>query len=307
MSDIASFVLGSTLVSSFASRTFTGTRVLAYHDVPSEDQFESNVRAVLRWCDPVDPSAPGRPNDLTSVRNRVLITFDDGHASVVENALPVLLRLGVPALMFVSPGIASGDRVFWWDAAHCVESSGARARVAPHLDPERSLVDALKNVRDSDRRTILERAMNEIGPDARRQAATPEQLRTWRDAGMTLGNHTWDHPCLDQCTEAEQRHQVQAAHAWLDEFVGGPPTFFAYPNGDWTIETETLLIELGYEAAYLFDHRLDRSTNPLRRSRLRIDAGATTARTRAIVSGAHSAAFNQRRKHRARLRPESAQ
>lgn len=293
MRDIANRILGSRLVSSLASQAFTGTRVLAYHDVPSADQFESNMRAVLQWCDPISPVALGTPSDLASTRrHRVLVTFDDGHASVVENALPVLLRLGVPAVMFVSPGVASGNRVFWWDAAQQAESSGARERLAPHLDSDVSLAAALKQVSDPDRRLIIERATAEIGLQAPRHAATPEQLRTWLDAGMALGNHTWDHPCLDQCDVVAQHHQVRAAHAWLEEFVGAPPALFAYPNGDWTIETEAMLVELGYDAAFLFDHRVDRSTHSLRQSRLRIDSGATTARTRAIVSGAHSAAYH---------------
>lgn len=296
-------VLGSPIVSAVAAGVFRGLRVIAYHDVASAEQFETNLRAVLRMCDPVDPASFGGSETQSDSgrngpnRNDVLVTFDDGHASVVDNGLPVLLRLGVPAVMFVSPGIADGDRVFWWDAVEHAEENGLRSRIAPELSTDLPLVSALKHVPDATRRMITERAMQADGGNVPRRAATPEQLRAWLDAGMSLGNHTWDHPCLDRCDPVEQRQQVEKAHDWLHRFTGAAPRLFAYPNGDWTEASEAVLGELEYDAAFLFDHRVDRNTHPLRHSRLRLDANATTSRTRAIVSGSHPAIFNLRPGH----------
>ena len=42
--------------------------------------------------------------------NAVLITFDDGYANTVTTALPVLERLGLPAVMAVCGGYLSADR-----------------------------------------------------------------------------------------------------------------------------------------------------------------------------------------------------
>ncbi len=47
---------------------------------------------------------------------RVAITFDDGYADNLHEARPVLARCGVPATVFVSSGMLSSDREFWWDA-----------------------------------------------------------------------------------------------------------------------------------------------------------------------------------------------
>ena len=48
---------------------------------------------------------------------------------------------------------------------------------------------------------------------------------------MDLGNHSWDHPCLEQCTEEDRRAQVMRAHEWLKDKIGTVPTLFSYPNG----------------------------------------------------------------------------
>ena len=65
---------------------------------------------------------------------------------------------------------------------------------------------------------------------------------------------------------------------------------FAYPNGDWTPDSERVLAELDYDLALLFDHRLAdvAEANPLRVSRVRLDTDASVGRARAILSGGHS-------------------
>ena len=45
--------------------------------------------------------------------------------------------------------------------------------------------------------------------------ADGRQLRAWVAAGYELGDHTWDHPCLDRADEREQHRQIMDAHTWL--------------------------------------------------------------------------------------------
>ncbi|MCT1550185.1 polysaccharide deacetylase family protein [Brevibacterium casei] len=52
----------------------------------------------LDWLD-------GRPLSGRSV----LVTFDDGYRSVLRNAVPILTRLGVPAICYVCPGLLGGQ------------------------------------------------------------------------------------------------------------------------------------------------------------------------------------------------------
>lgn len=49
-----------------------------------------------------------RLDDYLAGRRGFLVTFDDGYRSVYDEALPVLRRLGVPATVFVLPGLLGG-------------------------------------------------------------------------------------------------------------------------------------------------------------------------------------------------------
>ena len=52
---------------------------------------------------------------LGAPRVPVALTFDDGFADNLLNALPILERLDTPATIFVVPGIVNSEREFWWD------------------------------------------------------------------------------------------------------------------------------------------------------------------------------------------------
>jgi peptidoglycan/xylan/chitin deacetylase (PgdA/CDA1 family) len=78
--------------------------ILYYHAVPDDQRarFASQMDALLRVAEPLkaDRTDPLEPN-----RRYVGITFDDGYQSVLSNALPVLKANGIPATVFVAPGL----------------------------------------------------------------------------------------------------------------------------------------------------------------------------------------------------------
>ncbi|MFH1843456.1 MAG: polysaccharide deacetylase family protein [bacterium] len=47
--------------------------------------------------------------------------------------------------------------------------------------------------------------------------------------GHEIGNHSWSHPDLKQCTETELAFQVTASSAEIDRRLGTPPFTFCYP------------------------------------------------------------------------------
>lgn len=48
-------------------------------------------------------------------RSAVVVTFDDGYADNLHNALPLLEGLAIPATVFVATGSLGMERGYWWD------------------------------------------------------------------------------------------------------------------------------------------------------------------------------------------------
>jgi peptidoglycan/xylan/chitin deacetylase (PgdA/CDA1 family) len=293
-------VLGSRPVaSSFSVLTQRRLRVLAYHNVDPIDRFIKHI-AWLTACwrfvtleDVAEAIAAGK----RLPERAVWITFDDGHPEVIHAARPILDRYGISATLFVCPGLVDTEEPFWWDVIADAQMVLGDESVTTLDDATVSTVTRLKRLPDTDRRQAVEESRARVvaargRPPTRRQLRADE-LRDWIAAGHSIGNHSWDHPCLDQCTPAEQTRQIVQADNWLSRFGSDKPKAFAYPNGNWVAHAENVLCALGYQVGVLFDHRLARvDQSGLRVSRLRVSAEASLPRLRAIVSGSHPTAFS---------------
>jgi peptidoglycan/xylan/chitin deacetylase (PgdA/CDA1 family) len=283
------------------SRRLTGSdlRVLAYHDVPDRRRFEVQLDNVIASYNAVSGAdvASARAGRTRLPERPLWITFDEGYSNVVELALPLLAARGLSATMFVSPGMSAGQQATpWWIVVDRALELGWCA-----ADRSTPSVTHLKRVHDSERREIVDSARRHLESLAEMPVgvlANEASLQEWLSMGMELGNHTWDHPCLNRCEPQEQLRQIESADSWLRKFGAFENVkLFAYPNGDWTQASEEVLRGLGYDIGVLFDHRLERlpPPHPLRVSRLRIDADASESRCRSIVSGAHSFCYRPSR------------
>jgi peptidoglycan/xylan/chitin deacetylase (PgdA/CDA1 family) len=219
--------------------------VLVYHRVAEtrDDPYGQAVRPetfarhleLLAREHPILPLADlieGRYEDGT-----VAITFDDGYADNLTEALPIAGKLPVALFVAVEPVLEGGR--FWWD-----EIAG--------LEPaERGRLHArLKAMPGRERRASLTRT------DAadRGRPLTVDELRDLAARpGIEIGAHTLSHPSLALLPAAEQERELAGARAKLEELLGRPVTLLAYPfgkPGDVSEETISLARRAGYRAAF---------------------------------------------------------
>lgn len=286
----------------FRRRAAGRLAVLAYHGVDDRDTFAHQLDHLVRVARPVSlddviAAAYGRrPLEPRSV----LITFDDGHRSVLDNARPELTMRGIPAVAFLIAGSIDSDEPFWWVEVEQLVAAGAGVGGVPAdvaAGPPAVWVRWLKTVDDRVRRTVIDRLrMSASRPADRMPQLRGEELRTLETAGIRVGNHTLTHPCLDRCDTEAVRREIRDAHAVLSAALGRPPSAFAYPNGNWDGRAEVELEAAGYDVGFLFDHRLSAAPQaaPLRISRLRVSDTTPTDRFAAILSGLHPAVHHAR-------------
>lgn len=286
-------LLGSRVVSDTAIRaTSQRLRIVAYHGIPNAEAFERHLIEYVDRFTPVsgEQVAAALASGTRLPDRAIWLTFDDGHPEVEVVGRALLERYGIIATMYVCPGVIDTAEPFWWETVReaerleliCGKTGGSTL----------PLEGKLKLLPDADRRTFVTdlagRIQERLGRPYERPQLSTDQVLAWAGAGQEVGNHTWDHPLLDRCTEADQKRQVRDSHDWLAEVVTPSVSSFAYPNGNWAASTEEVLRKAGYATSLGFDHRLARQDrNPLRLSRLRLDTNATMPRLRGITSGVH--------------------
>lgn len=291
-------LLGSRPVAAaFGVATRGRLRSVAYHSVDDAAAFAAQLDLFAALgCHTVSAAQVSAAlHDGAPLPRRPLwITFDDGDASVVRVALPLLRARGMVATAFLCGAWVGGSEAPWWQV---VEAATPPADVvATRL--------ALKAAPDAERRERVAEMLSRLaaaGSPAVGQQWTTDDVAAWLAAGNDIGNHSWDHPCLDRCDADEQRRQVRLAHERLSELTGTTVDVFAWPNGDPAPAALDELRVLGYRLVAECDHRLvRRSAGPLAVSRLKLDSDVDLARTRAIVSGAHSTVFHLQQRLRGR-------
>jgi peptidoglycan/xylan/chitin deacetylase (PgdA/CDA1 family) len=79
---------------------------------------------------------------------------------------------------------------------------------------------------------------------------SPDQLRTMDKAGMTIGDHTWDHHRVDRYSGHDWKRQIADSTDKLKKILGHPVHYFAYPYGAWNEDAFSHLKKNGYWAAF---------------------------------------------------------
>ncbi|MCU1429176.1 MAG: putative hydrolase [Actinomycetia bacterium] len=272
--------------------------VLAYHGVSDPNAFARQLDHLV---------ANYRPVSLTDVAaaveahsrlpaHAVLVTFDDGDRSVFDTALPLLRVRNIPAVLFVVTALLGTDTPFWWDEVEWLVAHGAESGEIRAGDPA-GAVRALKRMPEADRlRAIEELRASSPAPAPPRPQLQPEELLTFVDAGVEIGSHSVTHPILTECGTEQLGDELRASRDRLAAILGVPPIAFAYPNGDRDDRVRSAVHDAGYSLAFLFDHALTLMppADPLRISRVRVDAHAPLDRFATIVSGLHPAVHRLR-------------
>ena len=244
--------------------------VMTFHGMPSGAWFRCALETIGRWYRFVDIEevsdcfAGRRP-----FNNGCLVTFDDGERSFVGQALPVLEAMGVPAVLFVSPGVLGGGANYWFQDLRTL-----RARVGDDVirqaaatrigAPAEQCAGAgtpalLKSLRLAEIRGLLDNlaAQNGVQFDQRWNLTLDEIATLDRHPLVTIGAHSMHHPILaneaDDAVEEEIAGSVNALQALLSR----PVDIFAYPNGarglDFGAREQRLLREWGVRLAFTTD------------------------------------------------------
>jgi peptidoglycan/xylan/chitin deacetylase (PgdA/CDA1 family) len=222
----------------------------------------------------------------TPLPDRALcVTFDDGLQEQYEYAWPVLRRLGIPAIFFVSTAGIAERRVLGVHKTHLVRAHAAPARLWQMLKQqgaefELAVADAAARAQyqyDPLEIARLKYLLNFVLPPATRdrlieicfaelfpagEAAiseklylTPTQIREFAAHGC-LGSHAHDHLPLGLLPPDEAESQLRRSLEWLETWSGQRPVALTYPYGSREASTRAVgecAARLGFEFAFTIE------------------------------------------------------
>jgi peptidoglycan/xylan/chitin deacetylase (PgdA/CDA1 family) len=239
-----------------SAAAFPGVAVLCYHGIRTSDDdsipfsdlhvtkatFERHCRLLANVCDPISLSElrdarlgrelPPRP---------VIVTFDDGYRGVLDHALPILERYGIPAAVFVSAAPVLDRRHFWFDALCRRQGEAAvlEARALPYHEW----------------RTLMEETASALDEtESHRPLTSAELQRLAASHLIEVGAHTMTHPTLALAPVEDQQREISGSRTALERVLGKPVNAFAYPYGnvfeDYTAESVNLVRDARFDLGF---------------------------------------------------------
>jgi peptidoglycan/xylan/chitin deacetylase (PgdA/CDA1 family) len=239
---------------------FGDSRILFYHRIAEgvDDPFKLCVTPARFAAHLEEIGRYGEPSTLAdlcvpSLRPRIVVTFDDGYADNLINAMPIAEAKGIPITVFVTSGVVGSHGGFWWDRLGTLLRSRPSAISEITLPAGEGIVriglGSSRRRKDlqSVRRHLLPLPVTEIHrvldavseqwgiaaappPDARSLTLSEfDQLAS--SNVVTIGAHTVDHVQLRGFEAADQQQTISSSKEQLERLSGQVVSHFAYPYG----------------------------------------------------------------------------
>ena len=188
-------------------------------------------------------------------KNSIVITFDDGFKDTVENALPILRELELPAIVFIATDFLRKNYTPWEDEmAYLINQIAGNNRLddvnaalrlnAGAVDKESfifMICKSLRGVNGRQRSFVLKQLYTIAGLSEAnvRQILTAspkgmmddEDVMEWVASGLEIGSHTCSHPQLSNINSAEAEKELLFSKCNLEKISNKEVIAFAYPYG----------------------------------------------------------------------------
>ena len=208
----------------------------------------------------------------------MVLTFDDGYRNNLTHALPVLVKYGVPATIFLSTGHITRREPFWYDRMdyaiqhlrkdHVIHIESKEIRF--FRNDRKALATAFKDLRytlkDSpdnyastlhkiheivvDLETHAEKKLSDIFEiDPWTSLMTWDEVKRATQKNVTFGSHTVDHLLLGKLEEHIIREQLLLSKESIENHTGIPCPFLCYPSGNFSPQAMNIAGQCGYTSA----------------------------------------------------------
>jgi len=214
-------------------------------------QFENDLDFLLKHFDAISLAdlIKHQKEQRPFSKKSFLLTFDDGLRQVTEIIKPILMRKGVPAVLFVVPGFVDNKQLFYdlkkGLALHKLynsQTSSALLKQASVLFQQKitsasRFQEAVRSI-DYHHKHLADGVINllEIDINAFRREQRPfmttEEIRGFINDGFSVGAHSMDHPLYSLISLSDQIQQTVDSVNWVSRSFNLSYKSFAFPHID---------------------------------------------------------------------------
>jgi peptidoglycan/xylan/chitin deacetylase (PgdA/CDA1 family) len=206
-------------------------------------------------------------------KKTVILSFDDGYADNLNEALPILESNGSQALFYIATNLINSNKEFWWDelerillakqfAVEKIELKSAQRNVVlktstfeQRRNSYESLHPILKYASLAERDELISQLRTQAGLSvsgrATHRVMTKEEIqRLANSTSAVIGAHSHRHPALSILSSQEQQEEISISKNILQEITGKSIDHFSYPFGskkDYNQETVRICGQIGFK------------------------------------------------------------
>ena len=212
----------------------------------------------------VEYLADGKQSEFKK-RKPIALTFDDGFRITFQCVSPFLRENNIPATFFVSTGHLEHGELLWFSYlnALCFE----KLYTTVEVDQEKIPLHTLEQSRQAwHALAALAKASGDAVDFSRMLAKTypipadktslyegmtyEQLIEAGRSDLLEIGGHTITHPYLDLLSKERQAQEILDCRRTLSDLLGKPIRYFAYPGGEYNVDTIDSVRSAGIEAAF---------------------------------------------------------
>lgn len=183
-------------------------------------------------------------------RNSLLITFDDGYADNLKNAIPILENEQLQALFYISIHNLNNQSIFWWDELDLIFKYPEKidSKVLNQLFKNTNVADvnSLYNyyLTKLKRASSLREREDYLGEVRMLRVVLEEERKEYYcltyDECITMGNskaaiigaHSINHLSLAALSNSDQEHEITESVMELSKIIKKRISYFSYPYGE---------------------------------------------------------------------------
>lgn len=220
-----------------------GTAILYYHQIATH-AFRRHIEYLrkhynlIRLDDLVESIAKG-----TTLKDAVVITFDDGYKSIYSDIFPILKRYKVPVTVFLVSDIVGTEKEIWADTIRNLGKNSGKNSHIPDVAYLKCLPDRERN------RRIQELIASYKYTPSQRSMLSWNEAQEMLDSGLvSFGSHSKTHPCLTMMDAEEAKVEILNSKRELESHLNIESKHFSYPNGDYD-SSHIKMLEGAYQSA----------------------------------------------------------